>query len=82
MFEAVTEVAGASAIGVLLTGMGRDGAQGLYRMYQSGAYTIAQSEASCVVFGMPKEAIALGAARKILPLQKIASELVQIRYGS
>lgn len=81
MFESVTEVAGSSAIGVLLTGMGRDGAQGLYRMCQSGAYTIAQSEASCVVFGMPKEAIALGAARSILPLEKIASELVQIRYG-
>ena len=61
--------------------MGRDGAQGLYRMYRTGACTIAQAEASCGVFGMPKEAIALGAARKILPLDKIASELALPGYG-
>lgn len=75
MFDSVAEIYGNSAIGVLLTGMGRDGAQGLARLYKMGAYTIVQDEATSVVFGMPKEAIALGAAWKVAPLDKIAAEI-------
>jgi two-component system chemotaxis response regulator CheB len=60
----------------LLTGMGRDGSDGLQAMAQAGSLTIAQDEASCVVFGMPKEAIALGAAQQVLPLQAIAPFLM------
>ncbi len=66
-----------NAIGILLTGMGRDGAAGLLAMSQAGGFTIAQDEASSVVFGMPKEAIALGAAKKVLPLQDIAATLLR-----
>lgn len=65
------------AIGVILTGMGADGARGLLEMRRAQAHTIAQDEASCVIFGMPKEAIALGAVDTILPLSRIASALVQ-----
>jgi len=68
LFQSVAETAGAKAVGVLLTGMGSDGAQGLLRMRQAGAHTIAQDEASCVVFGMPREAIALGAAERVTAL--------------
>jgi len=63
-------------VGVILTGMGRDGAQGMLEMKQSGAYNFAQDEASCVVFGMPKEAIALGAADEVLPLKEIAPRIL------
>jgi two-component system chemotaxis response regulator CheB len=59
-------------MGIILTGMGKDGAQGMLEMRQAGAHTIAQDEASCVVFGMPKEAIAVGGACEVLPLQNIA----------
>jgi len=72
MLTSVAEAAGAFGVGVLLTGMGSDGAQGLLRMRSGGAHTIAQDEESCVVFGMPKEAIRLGAAARVLPLSKIA----------
>ncbi|HUE01262.1 MAG TPA: chemotaxis response regulator protein-glutamate methylesterase [Bryobacteraceae bacterium] len=68
MFSSVAEAAGARAVGVLLTGMGSDGAHGLLKMHQSGARTIAQDESSCVVFGMPREAIRLGAADRVMPL--------------
>jgi two-component system chemotaxis response regulator CheB len=78
MFDSVAHALGPLAVGVLLTGMGRDGAQGLNRMRQAGSFTIAQDEATSVVFGMPKEAIALGAAWKIAPLDKIAQELISI----
>jgi two-component system chemotaxis response regulator CheB len=61
-----------------MTGMGDDGARGLSEMKAAGAHTIAQDEATCVVFGMPKEAIARGAADKIVPLQNIAGEIVRI----
>lgn len=78
MFNSVATTFGAAAVGVILTGMGRDGAAGLQQMRQSGSYTIAQDEASCVVFGMPKEAIALGAVSSVLPLDKIAGQLVKL----
>ena len=64
------------AVGVILTGMGGDGAKGLLRMKDAGAYTIAQDEASCVVFGMPKEAIKLGAAETVRPLNDIAAHIL------
>lgn len=65
-----------AAAGVLLTGMGDDGAQGMLELYRAGALTIAQDQGSCVVFGMPRQAIELGAARMILTLEGIASHLV------
>ncbi|MCK5130057.1 MAG: chemotaxis protein CheB, partial [Clostridiales bacterium] len=73
LFDSVAKYAGKNAIGVILTGMGRDGAQGLLHMKQAGALTIAQDEKSSIVFGMPKEAIALGAAVKVESLENIAS---------
>jgi len=78
LFNSVAQVAGADAIGAILTGMGADGAQGMLKMKQAGARTIAQDEASCVVFGMPREAIRMGASDRILPLQRIASELIAL----
>lgn len=75
LFNSVAQVAGRNAKGIILTGMGSDGANGLLRMKQHGASTIAQDEASCVVFGMPKEAILRGAADTILPLSKIVGEV-------
>ena len=75
LLESVAYEKGARAIGVLLTGMGRDGAEGLLAMKRAGATTIAQNEASCVVFGMPREAIRLGAADHILSLGEIRSLL-------
>jgi two-component system chemotaxis response regulator CheB len=76
LFESVAKNAGKNALGVILTGMGADGAKGLLEMRQAGARTFAQDEESCVVFGMPREAIKLGAADKILPLERIASEII------
>ena len=72
LFASVAEVVGARAVGILLTGMGADGAQGLLAMAQKGARTIAQDEATCTVFGMPRAAINLGAARIVAPLGAIA----------
>ncbi len=69
---------GAGAVGVLLTGMGRDGADGMRDIAASGGITIAQDEASCVVYGMPREAVALGAAQHVLPLEQIAPTLISI----
>ena len=76
LFCSVAEAAGKLAVGVLLTGMGSDGAQGLLKMRQSGARTIAQDEASCVVYGMPREAAELGAAGQILPLAAVAQAML------
>ncbi|MCR4291742.1 MAG: chemotaxis response regulator protein-glutamate methylesterase [Candidatus Kuenenia sp.] len=76
LFESVAKYAGANAIGVIMTGMGDDGACGLLKMKEAGANTIAQDEESCVVFGMPKEAIKLGAAEKIVSLEKIPSAIL------
>lgn len=78
LFKSVSQYAGKNSIGVILTGMGKDGANGLLDMKNSGAYTIAQDEASCIVFGMPKEAIVLGAATKVESLQKIPFALVNL----
>jgi two-component system chemotaxis response regulator CheB len=75
MFHSVAAVASGNSLGVILTGMGNDGAAGLLEMKRAGATTIAQDEASCAVFGMPKEAIRLGAADHILPLMGIAASL-------
>lgn len=75
MFRSASQVAGRNAMGVILTGMGDDGARGLLEMRQAGSYTIAQDEESCVVFGMPKEAIQRGAAAKVVPLGRVAAEI-------
>lgn len=75
-FKSVASFYGRGAAGVLLTGMGRDGAEGMLAIAQAGGLTIAQNEASCVVFGMPKEAIALGAAQHVLPVSAIAPLLL------
>lgn len=71
LFRSAANVAGANALGIILTGMGKDGALGLLEMRQAGAYTVAQDEESCVVFGMPREAIAVGGACEVMPLQNI-----------
>lgn len=76
LFRSVARYAGANAAGVILTGMGKDGAEGLLEMKSAGARTIAQDEASCVVFGMPREAIRLGAADHVLPLDAIPSAII------
>ncbi|MHC4586830.1 MAG: protein-glutamate methylesterase/protein-glutamine glutaminase, partial [Planctomycetota bacterium] len=76
LFNSVAKFAGANAVGAILTGMGNDGAGGLMNMRQNGAFTIAQDEASCIVFGMPKEAIDRGAAQKIVSLQDVARTMI------
>jgi two-component system chemotaxis response regulator CheB len=76
LFDSVALHAGKNAVGMLLTGMGRDGAEGLLRMRQAGAHTLAQDEASCVVFGMPREAIALGAACEVVPLRDMSQRVM------
>lgn len=76
LFRSAARSAGKNAMGVILTGMGDDGARGMQEMHQVGAFTIAQDEASSVVFGMPKEAIAHGGVDKILPLDQIAREIM------
>ena len=76
LFQSVAQTAGASAIGVILTGMGDDGAEGLAEMHAAGAHTIAQDETTCIVFGMPKEAIALGGVDRVLPLPRIAAAIL------
>lgn len=78
LFKSTAKYAGANAIGVILTGMGSDGAEGLLEMKKAGAGTIAQDEKSCVVFGMPKEAIKLGAADKVVSIEQVASEIIKM----
>ncbi|MCB0504933.1 MAG: chemotaxis response regulator protein-glutamate methylesterase [Cyclobacteriaceae bacterium] len=75
LFRSVARYAGKNAVGVIMTGMGNDGAQGLLEMKKAGAYTIAQDEKTCIVFGMPKEAIKLNAVDKIMSIYSIAYEV-------
>lgn len=75
LFRSAARYAGKNSIGILLTGMGADGASGLLEMRSEGSHTIAQDEESCIVFGMPKEAIKLNAAEKVLPLSRIAEQI-------
>lgn len=77
LFHSAAQVLGPNAVGVILTGMGKDGAAGLLAMRQAGAHTIAQDEASCVVFGMPRAAIDMGAAMEVVPLQDIARRVLE-----
>ena len=77
LFESAARVVGQNALGVMLTGMGADGARAMKTMKDAGSYNICQDEASCVVFGMPREAIAHGAADEVLPLQRIAPALLE-----
>ena len=72
LFRSCAKALGRNGVGVILTGMGNDGAEGMLAMKKAGAVTVAQDEATCVVFGMPKEAIALGGVDEVLPLSKIA----------
>jgi len=76
MFRSVAKVAGKNAVGVILTGMGTDGARGLLEMRNEGALTIAEDESTCVVFGMPKAAIELGAAAQVMPLAELAKRMI------
>jgi two-component system chemotaxis response regulator CheB len=76
LFRSAARYAGANAIGVILTGMGDDGAQGMKEMHDAGAYTFAQDEHTCVVFGMPGEAIKLGGVKQVLPLEQIGPALL------
>jgi len=82
LFESVARVAKANAIGAIMTGMGNDGAEGLKTMRDAGAMTIAQNEATCVVYGMPREAARLDAAVAIEPLDRIAARIVEFASGT
>jgi two-component system chemotaxis response regulator CheB len=77
LFRSAAEAAGANAVGVILTGMGGDGSDGLLAMRQAGAVTLAQDEASCVVFGMPKEAIQKGAVQHVVPLAAMPATILR-----
>ncbi len=79
LFESLASEYGAACAACLLTGMGRDGAEGLLRIRESGGMTIAQDEATCVVYGMPKEAVLRGAAKRVLPLSEIGPALGRLR---
>jgi len=78
LFRAAARVVGSNAVGVMLTGMGKDGATAMLEMHKAGAYNFAQDEASCVVFGMPREAIAIGAVDEVVPLEKMAERVLSI----
>jgi two-component system chemotaxis response regulator CheB len=78
LFHSVADTAGSNAAGAILTGMGADGAAGLLKMREAGARTIAQDEKSCIVFGMPKEAIKAGAAEKVVPLKDIGKTVLNM----
>lgn len=81
LFRSVAKCAGANALGIIMTGMGDDGARGLKEMRDAGASTVAQDEASCVVFGMPKEAIKLGGAQRVLPLGDLPRTMLEFVHG-
>jgi len=77
LFNSVASVKGKNAIGIIMTGMGDDGASGMRAMYEHGAYTIAQDEASSVVFGMPHKAILAGGVTRVMPLREISREVTE-----
>ena len=77
LFKSAAECAGRDVLGIILTGMGDDGARGMKVLHDGGARTLAQNEATCVVFGMPKEAIKLQAVDEILPLESMARAILQ-----
>jgi two-component system chemotaxis response regulator CheB len=77
LFNSAAEQVGTGAIGVLLTGMGKDGAAGLLRMMKAGAWTIGQDKASCVVYGMPREAALLGALKEVVTITEVAAHILQ-----
>ncbi len=78
LFRSAARYAGKNAVGVIMTGMGDDGAHGMKEMFDAGVVTIAQDEATCVVYGMPHEAVKLGGVNKIMPLQNIAGEVLRL----
>ena len=82
LFHTVAKQMGSNAVGVILTGMGRDGASGMVAMRNAGAPTIAQDEASCVVYGMPRAAFEAGGAERVLPLNKIARGILHALPGT
>ena len=77
LFKSAARVVGPNALGIMLTGMGADGAKAMREMRDAGSYNLVQDEATCVVFGMPREAIAAGAAHEVLPLNQIAPRLIE-----
>ncbi len=81
LFRSVARAAGANATGIIMTGMGDDGARGLREMYDAGAYTLGQDEASCVVYGMPKEARKLDAVHREIPLDHIPASILKGNRG-
>ncbi|HXU93122.1 MAG TPA: chemotaxis protein CheB [Gallionella sp.] len=82
LFRSAAKLLGSHAVGVMLTGMGKDGAAAMLEMHRAGAYNFAQDEASCVVFGMPREAITLGAVDEVVPLEKMAERvLAHLKIG-
>jgi two-component system chemotaxis response regulator CheB len=81
LFRSAAKTAGGNALGVILTGMGKDGAAGMVEMREAGAWTIAEDESTCVVFGMPREAIAAGAVEEVVPLPRIAERVFE-RFGA
>jgi two-component system chemotaxis response regulator CheB len=78
LFRSVAQCAGKNALGIIMTGMGDDGARGLKEMHDAGAKTIAQDEESCVVYGMPKEAVKLNAVDRVMPLDEIAGAMLAV----
>ena len=83
LFRSAAQQGGKNIIGVILTGMGKDGAAGMLEMHQAGAYNLAQDEASCVVFGMPREAIMLGAVDEVAPIQDMTQRVLhKLMQGS
>ncbi len=78
LFDSVARTHGSSALGVIMTGMGADGARGLKRMHEAGSITIAQDEATCTVYGMPRAAVEMGAAQHVVPLDELAEKIQQL----
>ena len=78
LFRSVANLAGSNSIGVILTGMGDDGAKGMVEMHDSGSHTLAQDEESCVVYGMPRKAVANGAVDEVLNLEEISKRLIEL----